>query len=345
MTTVFFATNRAKRGAADFSDGFHENPDELRFGTAELAGEGLYREDLAKLAGAAKVTIASENLKAKDPARIKLGSIEVFKQVRAAMELGKDAVLFVHGFNFSFRESVARAAQVQQWLASGGHDMVVMMFGWPSRGAGVGPSSYRDDRMRAKASGLALGRAILKATDFIRSTARAERCDGRIHLLAHSMGNWALSGAIQSMRTFVGSNIPPLFDEVLLMAADEDADTLADAKKMGPLLRGCRRVTVYYNQQDLALKASDVAMGNPDRLGRSGPAGTPERPEKVCAVNVSPTIQWEGKEDEPWTGDETGHQYYRNNEIVLKDAAQVLDGLLDPDIAGRTKRDAYYRLG
>src|SRR3546814_5030215 len=80
------------------------------------------------------------------------------------------------------------------------------------------------------------------------------------------MGNWALRGAVQAMRTFVGNNIPPLFDEVILAAADEDDDTLQMGHKVGPLLRGCRRVTVYYNHQDLALKASDYAMGNPDRL-------------------------------------------------------------------------------
>src|SRR3546814_10842584 len=71
------------------------------------------------------------------------------------------------------------------------------------------------------------------------------------------MGNWALRGAVQAMRTFVGNNIPPLFDEVILAAADEDDDTLQMGHKVGPLLRGCRRVTVYYNHQDLALKASD----------------------------------------------------------------------------------------
>src|SRR3546814_1767851 len=83
------------------------------------------------------------------------------------------------------------------------------------------------------------------------------------------MGNWALRGAVQAMRTFVGNNIPPLFDEVILAGADEDDDTLQCGYKIGPLLRGCRRVTVYYNHQDLSLKASDYAMGNPDRLGRS----------------------------------------------------------------------------
>src|SRR3546814_15278175 len=79
-------------------------------------------------------------------------------------------------------------------------------------------------------------------------------------------------------RSFVGNNIPPLFDEVILAGADEDDDTLQCGYKIGPLLRGCRRVTVYYNHQDLSLKASDYAMGNPDRPGRSGPSLAPQCP-------------------------------------------------------------------
>src|SRR3546814_3841741 len=80
------------------------------------------------------------------------------------------------------------------------------MVSWPSAGSGVSKRTYADDRGRARMSGPALGRAILKATDYIRNTPRSERCDGRIHLLCHSMGTWALRGAVQAMRTFVGNN-------------------------------------------------------------------------------------------------------------------------------------------
>jgi esterase/lipase superfamily enzyme len=341
MTVVYFATNRLiVAGKNEFSEAFHPNVDELRFGTATLEGTNLFRTPVEKLASKAKIHIEPERLM-DNPAASRLGSTAVFGQVRDAMQACGSAVLFVHGYNFSFRESVARAAQMKQWLAAGGHDAVMLLFAWPSAGAGVAPRTYSDDRMRAQASGLALARAMLKATDFIRNTPRRERCDAQVHLLAHSMGNWALRGAVQAMRTYVGYNIPPLFDEVLLMAADEDDDTLALNHKMAPLLRGCRRVTVYYNQQDLALKASDVAMGNPDRLGRSGPGGVAQV-AKIVPVNASAAVIWDA---EDWTEDETGHQYYRNNKTVRDDVVQVLKGKLDADINGRKRRDDYYRLG
>lgn len=342
MTTIYFATNRLiVPGKMEFSEAFHPNVDELRFGTATFEGTNLFRTPVERLAPKATIHVEPEKLNATNPAASKLGSTVVFGQVRDAMQASGSAVLFVHGYNFSFRESLARAAQVQQWLAAGGHEAVMLLYAWPSAGAGVNARTYSDDRMRAQASGLALARAILKATDFIRNTPRRDRCDAQMHLMAHSMGNWALRGAVQAMRTYVGYNIPPLFDEVLLMAADEDDDTLSLNHKMAPLLRGCRRVSVYYNQNDLALKASNVAMGNPDRLGRSGPAGVREV-AKITPINVSPAIVLDSGD---WTQDETGHQYYRNNKTVRDDVVQVLQGKLDADIRGRTKRDGYYRLG
>src|SRR3546814_9799784 len=176
-------------------------------------------------------------------------------------------------------------------------------------------------------------------SDFIRNTERNKRCGARIHLLGHSMGNWALRGAVQAMRTFVGNNIPPLFDEVILAGADEDDDTLQCGYKIGPLLRGCRRVTVYYNHQDLSLKASDYAMGNPDRLGRSGPCLTPQCPDKVSVVNVSTKIIWEMKGPNAWTCDPTGHQYFRNNARVRQDTCAVLGGKLDDDFLRDKERE------
>ncbi len=346
-TRIFFATNRLLDAGKEpeFTEGFHPNFDELRFGHVDFEGDDLFRADIDRIAKQGKIAVAPEKQDPRDASRSKLGSRATFEALRAAMKQDGDAVLFIHGYNFTFRQSAARAAQLQQWLAAGGQDLTMMMFAWPSLGAGVAPRTYSDDRQRAQVSGVALGRAIMKATEFIRSSKRSERCNGRIHLVAHSMGNWALRGAIQSMRSFVGSNIPPLFDEVILVAADEDDDTLSDAKKLAPITRGCRRVTVYYNHQDLALKASDVALGNPDRLGRSGPADRGALPAKIATVNVSPAIIRNPPAAETWTDDVTGHQYYRNNDRVRQDMLQVLDGQLDGHVAGRVAFDGSWLLG
>lgn len=337
---VYFGTNRKVTGGAtpEIGEDFHPNLDELRFGKVSFTGKDLFKKDLDSFIGSGKITLAPERLDKEDADKSKLGSKAIFDEVRAEMLKKGDALIYVHGYDHTFREAAGRAVQLQQWLAAGGKDMTLLLFTWPSAGAGVGRRTYADDRKRAEASGPALGRAILKATDFIRNTPRSERCDGRIHLLCHSMGNWALRGAVQAMRTFVGNNIPPLFDEVVLAAADEDDDTLQAGHKVAPLLRGCRRLTVYYNHQDLALKASDYAMGNPDRLGRSGPSAEAELSGKVAVVNVAPKVIWEAKGANAWTADPTGHQYFRNNARVRQDIVQVLQGRLDEDFVAAKER-------
>ncbi|WP_449219918.1 alpha/beta hydrolase [Tistrella mobilis] len=339
-TLIHFATNRKPAPKTVFSEGFNDDPDELRFGTASFEGSALYRAPLDAVAASAEVMIRPENL-----ARNHLGSTDAFAAIRQAVAGHRDVLLFVHGYNHSFRESLGRAVQIQQWLADGGRDVVMVLFAWPSLGRGVNGRTYRDERSRAQMSGPALGRLLLKATDFLRTGPSQGVCTARIHLLAHSMGNWVLRGGICHMRTFVGDNIPPLFDEVILTAGDEDDDTLSNAKKLAPLLRGCRRVTVYYNQQDLALKASDVAMGNPDRLGLSGPLRPEALPAKIAAINVSPVILRNLTGDRAWEDDPTGHQYFRNNAVVRADMLHVLTGALDEDIPNRSRRAGWWRLG
>ncbi|MFN4090425.1 MAG: alpha/beta hydrolase [Alphaproteobacteria bacterium] len=348
-TTVYFATNRRMAREASgpgFGPEIVGDLDSIRYGKVTFDGTRLYRRDVTRISAEGRIEVAPERLHPTDADKSLLGSKAVYAEVRERMCAGADALVFLHGYNHTFREAAGRAVQLSQWLGEvHDRDLVVFFFSWPSGGAGVRPRTYHDDRAMALASGPALARAILKATDFIRNVRGEGRCGGDIHLLAHSMGNHLLRAGIQAMRTFVGNNIPPLFDEVFLVAADDDADTLSIAHKTMPLLRGCRRVTVYYNQMDTALKASDVAMGNPDRLGRSGPLPHLEDGAKIAVVNVSPTIVWEAGGDDLWQADPSGHQYFRSNALVRSDMAQVLRGTLDDEIQGRIRRERYYRIG
>ena len=357
MTTVYFATNRKPNKAdtpTDFTEDIVGDIDSLRFGRSDVPGAELYKDDdLKKIGRNTKIEVAPEKLHKTNALKSTVGSLKVFEQIQADMSKAAcDALIMIHGYNYTFRESVVRAAQLGQWLSD--KPLVMLCFGWPSQGEGVSPGTYKDERRRAEASGVAMGRAILKATDFLRALPRDRQCGQRIHLMAHSMGNWALRGAIRSIRTFVGDNIPPLFDQVILIAADEDDDTLSHAKKLQPILRGAGRVTVYYNNCDIALKGSDWAMGNPDRLGRTGPEDADDLPAKIVPVNTAPVIVTDaevgvdGSEPfetyEEWERDLTGHQYYRNNRHVRQDILQVLDGVPDDQIIGRGPRGRHWVL-
>ena len=357
MTTVYFATNRRPNNAdspTDFTEDIVGDLDSLRFGWADVPGTELYKEnDLIKIGKSAKIEVAPEKLHQSNALKSTVGSLKVFERIQKDMDKGAcDALILIHGYNYTFRESVVRAAQIGQWLSK--KPLLMLCFAWPSFGKGVTPGTYKDERRRAEASGVAMGRAIMKATDFLRALPNDGQCGQRIHVMAHSMGNWALRGAIQSMRTFVGDNIPPLFDQVILIAADEDDDTLSQPKKLQPILRGAGRVSVYYNNGDIALKGSDWAMGNPDRLGRSGPERADDPSAKIVPVNTAPVIitddevsddetgHFETYED--WERDLTGHQYYRNNRHVRDDILQVLRGVPNDQIVGRSPRDGHWVL-
>ncbi len=205
--------------------------------------------------------------------------------------------------------------------------MVWVLFTWPSDGSLLPFKAYASDRDDARASGVALGRGIQKLANFLRGTNPQDYCGQSVHLLAHSMGNYAVRHAVQNIKASAGSNIRRLFDQVLMMAADEDDDAFELDYKLAPLPQLARRVSLYCNPSDEALVTSDVTKGNPDRLGASGPRNARLLPDKVTVVNTEKVIQ-------PLK-DRTGHQYYRLNPAVRRDVLQVLAGVAPQDIKQR----------
>ena len=71
----------------------------------------------------------------------------MFAAIREEMLAGADAMLLIHGYNYTFRDAIGRAAQLKQWLETDtpagirARPLVMMAFSWPSLGGGVTPSS------------------------------------------------------------------------------------------------------------------------------------------------------------------------------------------------------------
>lgn len=88
-----------------------------------------------------------------------------------------------------------------------------------------------------------------------------------VHLIAHSMGNRALTSALREL----AGDLPrdaPLFHEVVLTAPDIDADVFR--RDIVPAIRPtARRLTLYASSNDKALIASKEVHGYP-RAGESG---------------------------------------------------------------------------
>jgi esterase/lipase superfamily enzyme len=325
---IYFATNRDPDDPAhptDFGNVFSPNGlTDLRFGWAEVTGNKL---DKYKLTVAPeKLDIGAANASVGDLSKQVLGSRTVFETVRDEMTSKKQpCAIYIHGFNVSFRDAIQTTAQLKRAYAD--LPMTFFLFTWPSDGSMLPFKAYADDRDDARASGVALGRGLQKLANFLRGVRPEDYCGQSVHLFAHSMGNYALRWALQSIRKSTGAGLRRLLDQVLLFAADEDDDAFEHDHKLQALPDMAKHVTVYHNAGDKALVVSDITKANPDRLGASGPRVSRVLPDKVSVVDCGPVA---GFGEDP-----TGHQYYRVNGTVIRDAIAVLKGAAPQDIRNR----------
>jgi esterase/lipase superfamily enzyme len=208
-------------------------------------------------------------------------SRQLFNQVIQKIEAGElreDWVLYIHGFNQSFRESLQTSWELQQR-----YQVNILAFSWPSNpAAGFDVQEYRDARQAAQLSNYALDRTLEKLGNYLaersdrltRQRYQLERtvsddlpadttsaqCRIRLSLMAHSLGNFLVESFI---RTAIFNGETRIFENVILHQADVDSRTHVDWVDR----IDSRRVYVTLNERDNILKASDVV--NPPRLGNT----------------------------------------------------------------------------
>lgn len=158
-----------------------------------------------------------------------------------------EALVFVHGFNTSFEESVYRAAQIAWDLQYQG---LVVLFSWASRGAVV---DYVYDQQSAL-----YGRdAFLELLDILQSRNGIKR----VHVIAHSMGNFLV---LEALNKRAGATRMERLGELVMAAPDVDRDNFT---LLVPNIREMvEGLTLYASSADKALLASR-------RLARAPRAG------------------------------------------------------------------------
>jgi len=328
--TLYYATNRKHEGkdrwrpdsyGTKFSDDGMEN---LRFGFVSVdaddkkiakylsadvqdcgVGDGISLGDyLAECAKTARIEayreLVSPNVA--DAEHAKLGSKAMFADVMSDMEKSSDVLIYIHGFNVSWYGAVGYALALQTMLQNAAtrdpsQNALVVLFTWPSDGMAIPWASYKSDRSEATGSGAAVGRAFLKARDFLaglRDRAKKggrELCGQDIHLLCHSMGNFLLQSALARTFDFTpGSTLPRLFEHVFLCAPDVDDKALEPGEPLERVDQIARNVTIYHNRGDKAMVISDYTKGNPERLGGSGAAHPALLHNKVHQVDCTPVV-------------------------------------------------------
>lgn len=337
---VYFATNRDSADGS-FGERFHEDgPMFFRVGMAKVVYASAHPDEGYEIKG---VEIFEESPGGpEETKKAILGSKRLFRDLRRMIRTSrKDVVVLVHGFACSFTDSLKRAGQVRdQYLvrksAGDGVEEVadgqeykpyVVVFSWPSNGRVLPPWEYHSDRDDAEASGKAIARFMMRLFDFLKDD--AGQCQQRLHLVVHSMGNWALRHALTGARSLNGEGrLPTVFANAFLVAPDEDDDALGHEEKLGLLTQLARDVHVYHSTDDLALMVSNTTKMNPNRLGTGGPKSFSGLSSQIVAIDCSAV-----DETDPLHG---RHQYYRLRGEVIGDVRAVLSREYKPDqVPGR----------
>jgi esterase/lipase superfamily enzyme len=229
-------------------------------------------------------------------------------------------LVLLPGFDSTFLASMSRAAQVMHNYRAAD----VFCFSWPSQGK-LDLPSYKADRDAAMKSANAIADSLRKLFAVL---TQLKANLSVLHIVAHSMGNYALRHAVQLIPAKERNK--RLFESAFLMAADENYDSLSKAKELNPLITLAKKVPVYKNGGDFALTVSNV-INNYPRLGAWGPRDLRKLPATVTSVDCSDVGSTQGDNGET----HYGHQYYRLSHWVIKDVIQVLAGISPDQIEGR----------
>jgi esterase/lipase superfamily enzyme len=220
---------------------------------------------------------------------------ELRKQVAKSSK--KDLFVFVHGYNVSFEAAALRTAQMKSDLEFEG---AACFYSWPSQG---GLLQYTRDEENVRYT-------LTHLKTFLNSLTQQSGAES-IHIIAHSMGNRAVTDVLKEIRLELGKDKSKLFNQVILAAPDVDAQVFVN--DIAPRIKDTAdRVTLYASSNDRALIASKIVHGYP-RAGESGRGMViVDGVETVDVSNVDCSL--------------LGHSYYGDSASVLTDLALVLRG-------------------
>ncbi|WP_298951385.1 alpha/beta fold hydrolase [uncultured Methylobacterium sp.] len=169
----------------------------------------------------------------------------------AEAALGRDVLLYVHGYRESFESAALSAAQLSDGIRFHGASA---LFTWPSAASTF---DYGYDRESALWSRDAL-------EDLLRAVA-ASTSGGRVHIVAHSMGTLLTLETLRMLRADAGEAAMTKIGAVVLAAPDIDIDLFTSGvERLGP---DAAKITVISSTNDRALGLSSRIAGGVMRAG------------------------------------------------------------------------------
>ncbi len=224
------------------------------------------------------------------------------KEIQAVDDSTQEHLLFIHGFNNSFIDAILRAGQIGYDIGING---ATIAFCWPSHKCFSYLSSYVGDGERISACAASLKKMFRTL----------EGLSGRLHIIAHSMGNRALLAA---WKDAFDQNSLLRLGQVIFAAPDVFQTTFRD--NFTGIEEFCERATLYANRRDKALGLARLLSKTP-RAGLLPPAMKLEGVDTV---------------ESPFNGDLLGHTYFAKAIPVLEDIATMIEKNLSPENRGLT---------
>ncbi len=248
VNRVFVGSTRGLEGSGVFGGGRSED---LRFARYDVAVPPDRAPGEIKYARPRNANVTTDFMTTGQ--RIYSAEADFRADLRAALgQNGREAIIFVHGFNTTFTEGLYRIAQLKHDLEVPG---VALHYSWPSAAEPLGYVYDRDSVMFARA-GL---ESLLRETVAAGAT--------RVTLVAHSMGSLLTMEVLRSVALRDGGVMPELRG-VVLISPDIDVEVFrAQAQDIGALPQP---FLIFGSDRDRVLRLSALITGQRGRLGSLG---------------------------------------------------------------------------
>jgi esterase/lipase superfamily enzyme len=245
ISTVFVGTTRGLDGAGVFGGGRSEA---LRFARYDVAIPPQREVGEIKYPAPRRPNVLTDFVTTDQ--RIYGAEADFRRDLSLALAAnGREAMIFVHGFNNTFTEGLYRIAQLRHDLEVPG---VALHYSWPSAAEPLGYVYDRDSAL--------FGRKGLE--DLIRGTVAAGAT--RVTLVAHSMGGFLTMEALRDLALQDGQVMPQIRG-VVLISPDIDVEVFRmQATDMGTLPQP---FVIFGSDRDRVLRLSALITGQQGRLG------------------------------------------------------------------------------
>lgn len=255
-----------------------------------------------------------------------------------------DVLVFVHGYNNTTQEILARTDLLQSTLSAEGWKGIVVAFDWPSDNQTL---NYLEDRHDASAVAGRLVQEVLPLLVEAQSEKDANGqpiCTINVHMLGHSTGAFVIMEAF-SFADKIGKNFKSDYriGQVGFIGADVSADSLdADSQWAAPMFRRINRITNYSNGFDSVLAVSNAKrLGISPRVGRVGT--TPKMHAKAVNVDAADYFVTKDPKKSKFVGTFC-HSWHIGDPLWARDFAITLEGKIDRHVIPTRDESPHLRL-